>query len=114
MTSTTGKHSGHKGFSDFVASDDELLIFGRFRVLGSRNLLYLQSSLLELQKRLSEFDEQDAREMDMDILLSTACWETFSARAKELSREADRMEVIDRIRITTKEYCESDSYVSGR
>lgn len=107
MRHSSIKHTGHLGFSNFVASDDELPIFKQFRVLGSRNLLYLQSTMLELEQRLEELDEQDTKEVNMDILLSTACWETFSAKAKEFPREAERMEVINRIRIVTKDYCKS-------
>lgn len=91
------KHSGHLGFSNFVASDGELSIFKRFRFLRSRNLLYLQSIMLEFEQRLEELDEQDTKEVNMDKILSTACWETFSARAREYPREAERMEEIDRV-----------------
>lgn len=99
------KFSGHEGVSRFLSSDDELSVFRSFRVLGSRNLLYLQSELLELEKQLGELDDQDVQEMDMDILLSTTCWETFSSRAKEFPREAERMVLINRIKEKTKEYC---------
>lgn len=101
----SGKHSGHRGFSEFIASDDELSVFRRFKVLGARNLLYLQSSMMELEARLKELDMQDTRDMNMDVLLSTTCWETFSAKACEAPREAERMEVIKQIKKATDEYC---------
>lgn len=100
------KFSGHRGVSEFVSSDPEVSVFRGFRTLGSRNLLHLQSELLEFEKRLNEFDEQDIQDKgNMDVLLSTACWETFSARVQEFPREAERMELIKRIREKTKEYC---------
>lgn len=96
---------GHAAFADFIASDDELSLYKSFNRLGARNILYLQSELLELEAQLNEFDEQDAIEGDYDVLLSTKCWETFAARAQEHSREKERMEVIRKIRDLTKEYC---------
>jgi len=107
MMHASGKHSGHGGFSEFIASDDELSVFRRFKVLGARILLYLQSSMMELEARLKELDMQDTRDMNMDILLSTTCWETFSAKASEAPREAERMEVIKQIKKATDEYCGS-------
>lgn len=111
MMYASGKHSGHRGSSEFIASDDELSVFRRFKVLGARNLLYLQSSMIELEARLKELDMQDTRDMNMDILLSTTCWETFSAKACEASREAERMEVIKQIKNATDEYCRSHDLV---
>lgn len=108
----SGKHSGHRGFSEFIASDDELSVFRRFKVLGARNLLYLQSSMMELEARLKELDMQDTRDMNMDVLLSTTCWETFSAKACEAPREAERMEMIKQVKKATDEYCRSCDLVS--
>lgn len=107
MMHASGKHCGHGGFSEFIASDDELSVFRRFKVLGARNLLYLQSSMMELEARLKQLDMQDIQDMNMDILLSTTCWETFSAKSSEAPREAERMEVIKQIKNATDEYCRS-------
>ncbi|RSL82724.1 hypothetical protein CDV31_016906 [Fusarium ambrosium] len=107
MTETDSPFSGYATFSSFAASDPELSIFRGFQKLGSRNLLYLQSELLELENQLREFDQDDAQKADLDIMLSSKCWEVFSARAQEQPREAERMEVIRRIRELTKEYYEA-------
>jgi hypothetical protein len=105
MAETHPPFSGYATFSSFVASDPELSIFRGFQQLGSRNLLYLQSELLELENQLREFDQDDAQKADLDVMLSSKCWEVCSARAQEQPREAERMEVICRIRKLTKEYC---------
>lgn len=106
MGGRTPALSSYASFSDFVASDHELSIYRAFKVLGSRNLLYLQSSLLELEHRLKEFDKEDSESMNIDDLLTAKCWETFAAKAKERPREAERMEVIEEIRARLSEYRE--------
>lgn len=45
MMRSSDKFSGHKGVSEFVSSDPEVSVFKGFQILGSRNLLYLQSEL---------------------------------------------------------------------
>ncbi len=107
MANHYSKISGYASLSEFIASDPELSIYRSFKTLGSRNLLHLQSSLLALERELDELDAEDAQQMDMDLLLSSKCWETFQVRAREHPREAKRMELTDRIKVTTKEYCES-------
>jgi hypothetical protein len=104
---------GHAVFADFIASDDELSVYKSFNRLSARNLLYLQSELLELEALLAEFDERDSTEGDYDTLLSTKCWETFAARAEENPREKEKMEIIRRIRSLTKEYCRSHPFRDG-
>jgi hypothetical protein len=42
-----GKRRGHQGFSEFIASDDELAVLMRFKALGAQPL-YLQSEMMEL------------------------------------------------------------------
>lgn len=105
MTEADSPFSGYATFASFLASDPELSIFRGFQQLSSRNLLYLQSELLELENQLKEFDQDDAQKADLDVMLLSKCWEVFSARAQEQPREAERMEVISRIRTLTKEYC---------
>lgn len=97
----------YPSFADFIASDAELSVFKRFDGLSSRNLLYLQSELLDLQAQLHEFDIEDYNEKTGEVLLSAKCWETFAARAEEHPRENERMEVIRKIRPLMKEYQEA-------
>jgi hypothetical protein len=110
MTSPSTRFSGYATFSEFIASDPELSVYRSFKTLASRNLLHLQSSLLAVEQELAELDANDAQQMDTDTLLSAKCWETFHTRAREYPteypREAERIELITRIKTATKEYCE--------
>ncbi|KAI1803484.1 hypothetical protein F4811DRAFT_525060 [Daldinia bambusicola] len=100
--------SGYGSFSDFIATDPELSIYRTFLSLNSRNLLYQQSELLSLEKRLREFDECDNKESDLDRLLSAKCWETFAARAAaDKPHEAERMELIKDMQTKLRAYHEA-------
>ncbi|KAK7983328.1 Glycoside hydrolase- family 43 [Apiospora arundinis] len=50
------KYVGYRGYSKFLASDDDLLIFRRFSVLNTRTLLLLQDQICELEQELLEVD----------------------------------------------------------
>lgn len=95
----------HKSFADFIASDDELLIFRRFDRLNVRSLLYMQSRLMTLEAQLAEYDQEDAADGSMEVMLSAKCWETLQSRAaEERPREAERLELIREIQNTTYQY----------
>ena len=96
----------YSSFADFIASDPELSVYRRFDRLSARNLLYLQSELLELQAKLAGLDEEDYGEKNGDVILSAKCWEIFASRAEEHAREGERMETIRKIRALLKEYRE--------
>ncbi|KAK7999430.1 hypothetical protein PG990_012030 [Apiospora arundinis] len=51
------KYVGYRGYSKFLASDDDLLIFRRFSVLNTRTLLSLQDKICELEQELYEVDK---------------------------------------------------------
>ena len=98
---------GYQAFSAFVSSDPDLQVYRRFDRLCSRNLLYLQSEILELEARLEEFDDADAKDatIDLDVMLSARCWESFARKAKAGNvRERERMLLIKQIRELIKEY----------
>ena len=98
---------GYRTFADFIATDDELFIFRRFDRLNARNLLYLQSELIALETQLSKYDSEDIEDGSKDSILSARCWETLALRAEEHPREAERMELIRKIRKVTKKYSTS-------
>ncbi|KAK7987109.1 hypothetical protein PG996_006289 [Apiospora saccharicola] len=50
------KYIGYPGYSEFIASDVDLLIFRRFNVLNARALLSLQDKVCELEQELQETD----------------------------------------------------------
>lgn len=96
---------GYGTFADFIASDPELSIYRSFLKLSSRNLLYQQSEILSLEHKFSELDADDEKTQNLDEILSAKCWESMQTRASEGSaREKQRMELLEELRIKTKEY----------
>jgi hypothetical protein len=50
------KYIGIKGYSEFLASEDDLLIFRRFGALNTRILLVLQDEVSVLEQQLNDMD----------------------------------------------------------
>lgn len=102
--------NGFSTFAAYITSDSELAIYRKFDFLSARNLLYLQSELIALEAELKEFDAHDLKEEkkeNMNVMLSSRCWEIFEKRARDSNRaESERMRVILRIRVLMKEYRE--------
>ncbi|WQF76373.1 hypothetical protein CDEST_01387 [Colletotrichum destructivum] len=99
--------TGYPSFSHLIASDPELFIFRGFKSLSSRNLLHLQSALLEIDTELEELDKEEAdrAQTDLDAQMSIQCWEVLSARAKDGdARESLKMDLVRRLQEATKEY----------
>lgn len=88
---------GYPSLAGFMASDRDraIMVFKRFDRLTARTLLYLQSELAELQKRLEEYDEQDR------ALPEARSWESFKEKGRV---EPERIEVVNKIRDTMLEY----------
>jgi hypothetical protein len=99
-----------EGFADVARwialdPDNETFIYRKFDELAARNLLYLQSELLFLQKQLNELDKSDANSDDMDLKDASRTWETLMQRYDSGNEEARvRMGLIVRIRAKLKEY----------
>jgi hypothetical protein len=99
-----------EGFADVARwialdPDNETFIYRKFDELAARNLLYLQSELLVLEKQLNELDKNDASSDDMDLKDATRTWETLTQRCGTNNEEARvRMDLIVRIRAKLKEY----------
>ena len=98
---------GYPSLAAFIASDSDksTAIYRRFDRLSARNLLYLQSELVELEAR------QDA--LDAEALCGTLegkdsarNWQTLKRRAAEPGNTGDkeRLEVLQEIRKKIKEY----------
>ncbi|KAI8623321.1 hypothetical protein F5Y19DRAFT_468605 [Xylariaceae sp. FL1651] len=51
------KYVGYRRYAQYLASDDDLLIFRRFRVLNTRVALLLQDRITALEKRLQKLDD---------------------------------------------------------
>jgi hypothetical protein len=58
------RYLGYRGFSTFIASDDDFFILRRFGTLHARVLLALQDQLTVLESNLSAIDEEASRDED--------------------------------------------------
>lgn len=100
----------YSSLANFIDSDRDhtASIFRRFGRLTARNLLYLQSELLELEAKQSALDEGDRRDgvLDFNLKPSARTWETLVQRAAEPgnTRDRERLELIVEIREKVKEY----------
>ncbi|KAH7276031.1 hypothetical protein B0J15DRAFT_476441 [Fusarium solani] len=96
---------GFPSLANFIASDRDgtSTIFKRFNRLAARNLLLLQSELAELEAKLDEYDRED-NGRGMEVLQSLRNWEEYKARN---DKDSDRMKLLDKIRITLKDYREA-------
>ena len=55
---------GYPSLAHFIARDGDAAIFRRYAQLSSRNLVYLQSELRELEVQLRQLDREDAEDVD--------------------------------------------------
>ncbi|KAH8724360.1 hypothetical protein GQ44DRAFT_655147 [Phaeosphaeriaceae sp. PMI808] len=97
---------GYASFAEFVASDPELAIYRRFQHLSARNILYLQSELVEAENQLAEFDKEDREQnsVNFDAILGTRCWISLQSEATRSDRAEKRRNLIQKIRPLMKEY----------
>lgn len=97
---------GYAAVAAFIARDpdNETFIYRKFDQLSARNLLYLQSELIDLEKRLEEYDRETAKSGDMELKQSARKWETFTKNAIIQDEERKRMELVKDIRAKVKEY----------
>ena len=98
---------GYASLAAFIASDRDksTAIYRRFDRLSARNLLYMQSELVELEARQDALDAEDLQGT-LDAKDSARNWQTLNKRAAEAenTREKERLEVVRDIRKTLKEY----------
>ncbi|KAF2472379.1 uncharacterized protein BDR25DRAFT_333263 [Lindgomyces ingoldianus] len=106
-----GQHyaGGYASFAEFIERDPELAIYRRFQHLSARNILYLQSELVEAEKRLAEFDKEDReqKKSNTDVMLCTRCWISLRSEATRSDRAEKRETLILKIRLLMKEYHEA-------
>jgi hypothetical protein len=90
--------------------DNETFVFRKFDELGARNLLYLQSEVLELEHKLEEFDRSmvdSHSSKKVNMILADMSWEEFTGQLEADETEARaRMRLITDIRAKIKEYRE--------
>lgn len=95
--------NGFPSASAFIASDPDhgFSIYNAFHRLSSRNLLYLEAEIFELQKQQDDLDIRDSRG-DPDTIQCFRSWKKLSTSSD--SCQLEQMALITKIRARLKEY----------
>ena len=90
----------------FIAEDKDKTstIYRRFDRLAARNLLYLQSRLVQLEATQDRYDSEDLGDGDLQAKRAATSWEDFDALSAVREREKRRMETAEAIQKTLKDY----------
>ena len=99
---------GFPTLAHFIGQDNDAEIYRRFNRLGARNLLYLQSIVIGLEKKLDDLDRNDAENAAGNPEIRRA--------ARRLPREEngdedvmERMKIHEHIAVAMKNYREAGS-----
>jgi hypothetical protein len=95
--------NGYPSLAAFIASDRDQLtsIYPSFRRLSTRNLLYIEAELAELQVRLDRFDAEDLN-ASFEAKEYARSWVRLAGSEKQGHKE--RVRLIRGIREKVKEY----------
>jgi hypothetical protein len=99
--------SGYPALAAWIARDvdNETLVFRKFDRLSSRNLLHLQSQLIQLEHEIDELDTVAARSSDDDTFKGLRRWEKFIELASDPNRpENERLQKANDLSDKIKEY----------
>ncbi|KAE9364413.1 hypothetical protein N431DRAFT_519815 [Stipitochalara longipes BDJ] len=98
--------NGFPSASAFVASDPDhcFSIYNAFHRLSSRNLLYMEAEIFELQKQQDDLDIRDSRG-DPDTIQCFRSWKRLKTSTDP--RQLEQMELIMKIKQKLKEYQEA-------
>jgi hypothetical protein len=104
---------GYAELAEFIASDNDFLLFRKFSALGARNLLYLQAEVQVLEAQLTQLDEDDridiinAQDVSEKIKVDRFArdWDFMIRNAQDESgRQAKKLKIILQIRQAMKDY----------
>merc|ERR1712000_156127 len=100
---------GYPSLAAFMASDRDKTaqIYKRFDWLSSRNLLYLQSELAELEERLHTYDEQDRGQPQ------ARNWERFKESGKSQPERIDLVKTIRNVMLDYKSTLAHESVLAA-
>jgi hypothetical protein len=98
------KEIGYRGFSAFLASDNDFLVFRRFGAVNARLLLYLQDEIVILEQQLEELETLHAQDSAVDIHNGSFRQEALPQRRK----------LLDKLLVKVKEYSRSSLSKSQR
>lgn len=103
---------GYSSLATWIAHDpdNESYVFRKFGRLSARNLLNLQSQLLDLERRIDTWDDEARRSQDFDLRQSMRRWETFEKFAKDPRRpEYQKAKLDQELKEKIQEYRSSPS-----
>ncbi len=97
--------NGYPSLAAFIASDKDhsTSIYRSYHRLTSRNLLYLEAELFELERQQDELDDKDFKG-DLKAKEYVRDWEMLSS--DDDSRCIERRKLLIRVRAKIKEYRE--------
>jgi hypothetical protein len=97
--------TGYASFAAFIATDRDQTsaIFKRFKRLGARHLLHLQSRLAELQSKLDDLDREELNG-GMELKQCSRNWKTFCDVATHNQRQQRKMALVDEVGSCLKNY----------
>jgi hypothetical protein len=88
------KEIGYRGFSAFLASDNDFLVFRRFGAINARLLLYLQDEIVVLEEELEELEAECMAKNADDI-------HNGSFRQEALP---ERTEILEALNVKVRQY----------
>jgi hypothetical protein len=94
---------GYPQLASLMGTYPVLSIYRRFSVLNSRNLLYLQAELVELEKNLEEYTLEDIQSEDVQKRRHARNW-YYLGRVPEGSASCAQWHTMLAIREKLKEY----------
>ena len=103
---SSAKHprlEGYPSFAEFIAKDKDAAIYRRYESLSTRNLLYQQSELHELENQAAELDKQEAAKIENETAQQAARqWSYYINDQSEQGRA--RRALQDKIKVKMKAY----------
>ena len=111
------RHGGYTAAASWLSSDpdSESFIFRKFDKLAALNLLYMQSEILELERRVEDMHGTTLKSYDMDLKDAASTWETLVRQCQPggpgfRSDARERMDLILQLRSRLREYREYPTY----
>ncbi|KAH7317363.1 hypothetical protein BKA65DRAFT_600032 [Rhexocercosporidium sp. MPI-PUGE-AT-0058] len=101
-TSETAKIEGYPKLAELQGMYPQLATYGRFATLNTRNLLYLQAELVDLEERLDRYTLEDLRSTEDQQKGSSRDWYTLSKIVDGVS--SSQWEVMLEIRQRLEQY----------
>lgn len=98
---------GHAKVAAMMGAHPEVAIFRRFGAINAQNLLYLQAELIELERKLKKYAEEDANSKHPKRILYSRHWLSLSGSIDNPEHDSKQWEIMLTIKEKLKEYSKS-------